>query len=165
MCNTKARQFRLPKPPSRLSALVRLALDTAKELDREDYSPRAGVWHLPDSQTCWICLAGMVMAGPLGIAKSTEIDPRDDRLKRWRPALYALDAVKDHELIDAFEKFYGVAPSAVTIQKLASIPEPEATRVQPEDGGEGADWLGWGEFDEWAEEARYVAHMLALAGV
>ena len=62
--------------PNTVYDMVLVAIDGARELDRSLYRPHYGDWHAPqDHGLCAICLAGAVLAGPLGCSPIEEAKP------------------------------------------------------------------------------------------
>ena len=64
-----------PKPPTKLSDLIDLAIRDGRGLDPNVYAPDASRWHepSPDSGQCYVCLAGAVIAGTLGANPAEEV--------------------------------------------------------------------------------------------
>ena len=133
-------------PPEKLSALIRLAIDDARRLDRERYMPTAATWHDPDGPddgndrpTCLVCVAGAVIARTLECPSYAHIlvSARPDEAGRcttitdekWRGALWALDLAREGLWLDAFRSLHGDYPNDEEVyealEKLAAADEME----------------------------------------
>jgi len=124
-------------PPAKLSDLLDLAIADARRLDRDRYTPTAITWHRPDplENKCMVCLAGSVIAGTLGceIKASIEIvtsdndEPQSTAItdKRWRHALWALDAARGGDWLDAFKALHGCYPEGELYDAVEAVPTPE----------------------------------------
>ena len=67
----------VPKPPSRLSDLIEMAIQDARSLDRSAYEPNAREWHLPTNGICMVCLTGAMIAQTMGEDPETDTEPKD----------------------------------------------------------------------------------------
>mgnify|MGYP003704073883 FL=1 len=65
--------------PDKMSDLLELAIKDAQSLDPNVYILHMDMWHHPDldTNTCYVCLAGAVMAKELGDKPSQSIIPSD----------------------------------------------------------------------------------------
>ena len=97
----------LPETPS---ALIRLALDDLRKVERDPrYEVWMGYWHTgtghPERTRCCVCLAGAVMAGTLGAQPSDALCPGSyDEGTRGR--LEALDYFRKGHAGGALMRFY-----------------------------------------------------------
>jgi len=85
----------LPKPPKKLSELIKLALGDLRKAER---SPKCvidmGTWHSPMAGGCAVCAAGAVMRGTLGTPDYAFYHP-DNFPKPWRNALRAINSLRE----------------------------------------------------------------------
>lgn len=83
--------------PDDLPSLIRLAVADLERCEvSEDYVVDMKFWHVPGGAgTCFVCLAGAVMAQTLGVDAQVDATPgwSEERCKLW-----ALDAVRSGEL-------------------------------------------------------------------
>lgn len=125
--------------PITLSETIRLALRdlTACEADPR-YKIDMGVWHWPKPRevvgkltskpTCYICLAGAVLAQTCGVPMHDWVTPNDFDTETERK-LFALDLVRNGSIWGAIECFHGFdgfsndkIPRAVTIPDYSNDP-------------------------------------------
>lgn len=80
------------KLPSKLSELILLAVKDAKACEADPrYRVTIDYWHKPFGETCYVCMAGAVMAKSLGIAHSAFIRKLDFETEPWGPSMLAID--------------------------------------------------------------------------
>ena len=128
-------------PPAKLSDLIELAVSDAGRLDRARYTPMWMTWHRPrpaegngGPAKCMVCLAGAVIAGTLGCPTSTEIDimthenadPTSITIpdKAWLNALWALDASREGDWLEAFRALHGAYPEGKLYDAIEALPAP-----------------------------------------
>ncbi len=109
--------LRVPAPKT-IAELVRLSLEDGKKLfetEREKYRPYYEDWHQGaerivagrlEQNQCSLCLAGMVMAGRLGIDWSEDANPADVLSDRWRVYLGVVENVRSQNWDHAYSAFY-----------------------------------------------------------
>ena len=89
---TKKKPVRLP---SKLSALLRLAVKDAKAVSRRKaYRLEMGSWHRPEPDgPCLVCMAGATMANTLKVDPRCMIEPQELD-ESTRNKLYAIDSAR-----------------------------------------------------------------------
>ena len=64
------------KLPIKPSELIRLALSDLRKCEADpDYTTDMSSWHEPGRNTCYVCLAGAVMAKSLGADRYHDLEP------------------------------------------------------------------------------------------
>ena len=111
-----------------------------------------------------VCLDGAVIDGTLGCTFETHIDIATSDMaepgsatiadKRWRYALWALDAVREGDWISAFKALHGACPEGKTYQALEAIPAP----LEPE-------FEDWSRLDTHLGSLAYRANRLRELGL
>lgn len=103
--------LRTNQPVTSLGALIEVAVEDARGLDREVYEPRWTKWHESliletddgPRKVCAVCDAGAVIAGTLGRTPGNMGHPVDFQANT-RKALEALDMVRRGNLAGAFDE-------------------------------------------------------------
>ena len=92
------------EPVKDLPALIRVAVADSNSLDRKKYYPYAYRWHALDHDgDCNVCLAGSVLAGTVGIDRSTEsISGYWKGNESLAKVMVSLDMVRQGEYMYAF---------------------------------------------------------------
>ena len=159
-------------PPTKLSDLLEVAIRDARELSEEVYTPRFWTWHKPlqaedDSETdkCMICLAGAVIARTLKCSPNANVEatlagneqagaiPINDR--RWLKAIYALDAAREGDWLEAVLQMHGDYPEdAGVFDALGALHEP----ARP-------DFTNWKELNEHLDSLKERARQLRQVGM
>lgn len=146
--------------PSALSALLRAAAAAGRGLDRNRYTPFAGVWHDPgpgansaghDNWRCNVCLAGAVMSGSLQARREFFLRP-EDYPPETAERLIAIEYARDGDLIGACIRL-GCELTAAAVGRLSAI-----------DGASYKQFTSWHEFDRFLSEIERVAGELETIG-
>ena len=132
----------VPSPPRDLAALIRMAVQDARKLDRLQYEPDAANWHLP-GKPCLVCFGGAVMVGTFGICSESEFHPHLAS-KDWDIALYALEYVRSANWMELAANGWLTDAEA---DAMADMHESESSGFQ--------SWKAFDEFLDWAEAASY----------
>ena len=147
--------------PDTLSALIRVAVDDARRLDRDAYRPHWSAWHEPlyDADRpqligrCEVCLAGCVIAGTLGQDLQEEAEPSDFDYETGYK-LFALEDVRQGNLESALDLMsYQKHVVAEKRSALASIP-----RLRDD------EFDDWHSFDAFLDDLGDVADQLEVLG-
>lgn len=81
--------------PRKLSSLLRAAVTDAQTLQKDPrYTLNMGMYHQAASKTCYVCMAGAVMARRLECAPNETVIPDRQRLGKWESRLLAIDAMR-----------------------------------------------------------------------
>ena len=122
--------------PDTRHELLTLAVADARSLKRSDCLPGFGDWHTPKGHgRCAICLAGAVLAGPLGCSPIEEAKP-------WllsylyQRKLEALADARCGNWIEAILHMHLRMPPRGIFQRLVHLPSPRCSRFS-----------GWEPFD------------------
>lgn len=156
-----------PKLPNTLSALLFLAVEDARTLDRTQYEPRYSFWHHPVAvqrptgiqPACRVCTAGALIAGTLGYAPETKFEFSD----QYTPDEFRLLAVERVRM--------GNVPGALgdmeTSRILAGEPAgPAWNRLEWEDWKPRSPaFRTWFGFDEHLSSIETLAKRLERAGL
>ena len=125
--------------PNTLHGLLRVAIDDARKLDRIKYRPVWNQWHEPlSTNRCAVCLAGVVIAGSMGLSPSVSCDP----IYFERPVDRKLQALNDMRMGYFFVAWRGLhevgfrSLTEPSIKAFDSVPIPDA-----------AGFSGWDDFD------------------
>lgn len=121
-------------PPKKLSDLIDLAINDARNLNRDRYTPLWSTWHEPHEEPgrCMMCLAGSVIAGTLGYPIGTTVEVTTKELATtttaatvdddgWREALWALDSAREGDWIGAFSALHGNYPEDGVYESLEQM--------------------------------------------
>lgn len=95
MQNTE--KLTLPAPPATCSALIRLALADLKAVrELPGYEVQMSSWHeqMEADGTCYVCLAGAVMARTLKADPEMDLCPPDYEDEGWQEPLSALNELR-----------------------------------------------------------------------
>lgn len=87
--------------PDKPSELIRLALSDLRKCEGDpNYEIRMEEWHRPgtDGETCWVCLAGSVMAKSLNAERDCFLYPTDFGTEGWKK-LQALNSFRNGNLV------------------------------------------------------------------
>ena len=124
--------MKTPKPPTKLSDLIDLAVRDGERLDPNVYVPNAGVWHEPaqdEREQCYVCLAGAVIAGTLGANPAQEVRPSE--FPKWNTALVALDHARKGDYAYAIDMLKeGTVAGSMAF--LSSMSEEEQLKIGQE---------------------------------
>ena len=106
MTETAKNQF---KKMNRLHEILAAAIEDARGLDREAYTPDFSTWHTPyadcDGDSCSVCLGGAVIAGRCGVPIDEMIEPGDLGTETCR-RLIALDSIRTGDWCEAWSGFH-----------------------------------------------------------
>ena len=121
--------------PGTLAGLGKAAIADAFALDPEIYFPKSRQWHNPNTEGCFVCLAGCV------IARTLEAPASRIRFPSYYPVeienkLVALDAMRCGYWNRAFYLLYGRDPVVEIGERLISLPRPAHVNFN-----------GWYEFE------------------
>ena len=134
--------------PNTLSALILVAVQDARALDRNTYWPDYSYYHEahPKAGGCTVCDAGAVMAGTLGLDLATSAIPADfpDSVKR---KLLALDLARQGGYSEAID----------LIMDLDGENGHEDLR------DEGFEESPYHEYEDWDEFECHLQHMEDIA--
>lgn len=161
----------VPKLPNTLSALLRLAVEDARKLDRTKYEPLYSCWHYPPAvqiptgiqPPCRVCTAGALIAGTLGYAP--------DRSFEFSGSYRITFAPDDYRLMAVERVRQGNVPSALVEMKHSRTvagepPLPVFIAREWEDWKPRArafkDWIA---FDEHLSSIEELAERLERAGL
>ena len=144
------------KPPKKLSDLLKAAVATARQLDRDTYLPNALVWHAEfetdwGTKMCHICFAGAFAAGKLGIRKDSTFSPSGTEQSDWSAALVALDLARDGAYRRAMWTIGQNTPDDFDNQNYGGRPEH-------------SQFFKWEQFDSFLIEIEDAAAKLAEDG-
>ena len=122
--------------PGTLSGLLAVAIDDARQLDRDGYRPASFRWHCPvEEGPCEVCLAGSVIARTYRSSRSLAVLPSMFSFAIYRK-LYALDDMRQGNWLSAYLTLYETpAPPAIE-ERLLHLPTPSC-----------ADFDNWPEFN------------------
>ena len=141
--------LRAGEPITDLPALIRVAIEDAREINRDEYVPWSSVWHRPDviedNEVCKVCFAGVVIADTLNTSRIL-CDPEDFG-QHTSNALHALDHVRRGSLDFAMDN-------------LTSSRNGTSAQKNKLDAKIGAHFLGfndWISFDNALEELEVIA--------
>lgn len=173
------------KLPSTMSALLRVANNDMRSLDRNRYLPHSGDWHHPyfkgESRFCTVCYAGAVMAGTLNADWTQRFTPgemtkagiisRNDSRK-----LLSIDSLRVGNVGFAAGKFFYVEPfnweknKKLTREIIAKLMSSEDGAFEVRDGSKTDlqlyTWsrpLACGYFKTWNDADKFLASMDVLA--
>ena len=160
----------LPEPPATLSGLIRLGNKDGRELDHAKYEPDANIWHReeahPEKTSCYVCWAGSIMAGTLGIKDDLQLEP-DDFTLDWQAALLALECVRKGELFNA-ASYLDLLPASSAIMAALQVLEQESEELWfYTSGGEQryGEFIGWDEYLEFMDKMDVLADSLEEIGL
>ena len=142
----------VPKPPSRLSDLIEMAIQDARSLDRDIYEPNAREWHLPTNGICMVCLTGAMIAQTMGEDPETDTEPKDYYEEGWTEALYALNEARSGE--------YGYALIVMGMK----LPEPAEDFRWRYPQPRNQDFRTWEELDDHMASLEDVIRALREKG-
>ena len=148
-----------PTLPTKLSALIELAISDAHKLDREIYYPSFAMWHsshdsYENGASCAICLAGAVIAGSLRQPHEVTVSLGSYPIQTCN-SLFALNAVRAGDIEAAFEEMG---------TKLTSLQREEVEKLESK-YTENSDFRGWGEFNLLLNEMADLATELKAIGL
>ena len=143
------------------NVLIRKTVADAQSIDREQYEPRHGEWHLyePSDDLCLFCLAGARMIQDLDAKRTLSYDPTfwEDEAQHGRESKYltALDCLRTGLIRLAFNQLgYKDVDEKVENSILANHNEI----IQH------ADFENWFEFDIFCDEMLEFADVLERYG-
>lgn len=153
--------------PDKLSELLNLAIEDAKNLDREKYIPLCSEWHLylspvyrgvfpPD--TCLVCLAGVVLAGTMRRERTKTVILGKESCE-ISEKLNALDDMREERFTDAIKAF-GVHPTDQVLYELKCLRDD----LNKTDGEWYPEFKGWAEFEFTLERMEKYARVLDKCG-
>lgn len=155
--------------PDKPSAMIRLAIADMKALmERKDlkYKIDMNTWHENDGRgTCYVCLAGSVMANTLKVPHEEDIEPFDLSNPQVADKLRALNEFRKGSIISGLIMFYqmrctldfGDFTMALSRRNLPTLPQDLCYRKIYKPMND----YGWGRF---YAEMDAMASMLALHG-
>lgn len=130
--------------PDKPSALIRLALDDLRKVERDArYAVDMGYWHTgtwePEhNNTCMVCLAGAVMAGTLG-ADPTQVRYPDCYSLETEARLESLDCFRVGNVRNGLYRFHQRTETADAYEGIGI----ELAGAVPEYYVSGEDNTGW----------------------
>ena len=168
--------------PGKLSDLVLLALDDANKLNRDLYSPTRKLWHEPGfytgSDKCFVCLAGMVIAGRLKGNIELTLSPQQfdyetsqklDALNAFRLGDFEgalectgqIDSEGEGSFDDDYRRYLrGIESYEEDLDTVATLrAHGKTVRMLGY-----SNFFSWAEFDDFADHAREVVELLVDAG-
>ena len=156
--------------PNRLTALVTLALEEAKKLDRELYNPASWTWHDPsfDGIPCRVCLAGCLIAGPL----------RGDAGRSMQLCYFDLEIRMKLLAVESFRKGHFGGALLRTLQIDGSTDDPYSESAVKVDRkidemdeeqysvlmNTYSEFVNWNQFDAFTLYAKRVVGLLERMG-
>ena len=149
-------------PPTTLAGAIRLALDDAEAVrarrvddgpGAEIYRPNASVWH----HGCNVCLAGMVIARIVGYDENRDVElAQFDR--EWQRVFSALDHVRAANWERAAQQLWNSdGERAYHGAACERFEELVTARTGRDPFGPVHDFVGWGDFDRFAQTLTETA--------
>jgi len=147
--------------PDTLGELVDIALkDEDQAFKNKDYRVDMDMWHQPgvdnktDTQVCYVCLAGVVMAYELGIKPIEVARPLCFIDRAVYRKLLALDEIRKGNIDYAYKNFYDVSWETAD-KALETYQIPPFIEVTPYEGSR----------TEWRRNLSLIARILQKRGI
>ena len=136
--------------PDKLSELIDVAIQDAKKLDRDKYTPSYIYYYMPeepyyDNASCYVCDAGAVMVGTLLVDKNSQADPSEFHVSTERK----LDAL-DHARRGAYSMAVEQLGFCLTIRQAQALDKIQRSP--------------WMEYRTWEDFDKHLSHMKRVAG-
>ena len=110
--------------PDILYELLGVAINDARQFDRDRYFPISYWWHRPnDEGHCQVCLAGSLIAGTLEATPDQSFTP-DHFDSNVRGNLESLNYMRQGHWLFAFYEFYRHWPRTCVENRLRKLPQP-----------------------------------------
>ena len=134
--------------PDKLSELIDVAIQDAKKLDRDKYTPSYIYYYMPDNRDdkrCYVCDAGSVMVGTLLVNTDMQVDPSEFDVSTERK----LEAL-DHARRGAYSMAVEQLGFCLTIRQAQALDKIQRSP--------------WMEYRTWEDFDKHLSHMKRVAG-